>query len=423
MFNTEKLQIKWKAVLEHKDCAPITDPYKLAVTTRLLENQEIAIQEERAATPGFMTEDASAQDVTSNKVANYDPVLISLVRRAMPNVIAYDIAGVQPMTGPTGLIFAMKSEYRSTKNGTTYGDEALHDKPNTAFSGRMTTQAAEKLSGGYDQRVIEAAGKTGFAEMGFRIEKTMVAAKSRALRATYTTELAQDLKAVHGMDAESELANILSSEIIGEINRELIDGVNNCAKLGGQLLSGVFDLNVNSDGRWSVEKYKGLILAIEREANKIAVETRRGKGNILICSSNVASAIAAAGMLSYTPALAVDMQVDPVGNLFAGTINGRTKVFIDPFAETEYVTIGYRGSNPYDAGVFYCPYVPLAMMRAVDPDDFQPRIGFKTRYGLKANPFVTLSENDAYGMFGGTQLNPYFRTFTVEGLIGDYVAA
>lgn len=433
MFNAEQLEEKWDAVLNHPSCDPITDKYKKACVARLLENQEVAIREERAARRGFLAEDSTeTADVTG-----YDPVLISLVRRAMPNIIAYDIAGVQPMTQPTGLIFAMKSEYKSAGPGSvaTVDGEALHFGegdarqnlgPDTAFSGDddgggMSTAAAEALSGG-----ATGGSHNGFGEMGFSIERTSVTAVSRALRATYTTEMAQDLKAVHGLDAESELANILSTEIMAEINREILNGVNNAAKNGG--LSGAFNLATNSDGRWSVEKYKGLILQIERDANAIATDTRRGKGNFIICSSNVASAIAAAGMLDYTPALATDLNVDQTGNLFAGTINGRIKVFIDPYTASEYVTVGYRGTNPYDAGVFYCPYVPLTMMRAVGEDDFQPRIGFKTRYGIRANPFVDTTDGYDISDIAGREdrfgtNNMYFRRFTVSNLIGEYTAS
>lgn len=424
MFNTEQLEKKWEAVLEHADCAPIKDKYKKAVVARLLENQETALREERATLRGFITEDSTV----AGDVQGYDPVLISLVRRAMPNIVAYDIAGVQPMNMPTGLIFAMKSTYQSTGPGTakSIGDEALHfgyegvkTGPDTAFSGKYDTSDAETLTGTYN-------GSTGFGEMGFTIDKVAVHAKSRALRATYTMELAQDLKAVHGLDAESELANILSTEILAEINREIVNGVNAAAIVAGAKdslgnLTGAFDLSTNSDGRWSIEKYKGLILQIEREANQIGIDTRRGKGNWALVSSNVASALAAAGMLDYTPAFSTDLDSDPTGSLFAGTLGGRgMKIFIDPYAQTDYVTVGYRGSNPYDAGVFYCPYIPLTMMRAVGENDFQPRIGFKTRYGMRANPFVIDTETpDAYTDFGKAGKNFYFRTFTVSNLIGE----
>jgi len=359
---------------------------------------------------GFLSE--AEMNVAAGKVATYDPVLISLVRRAMPNIIAYDVAGVQPMTGPTGLIFAMKSEYNTTTDAVETSREALHDYVDTAFSGRLTTTQAEALEGTRD--AVRNPG--GFGEMGFSIEKQTVGVKSRALRARYTTELAQDLKAVHGLDAESELASILSSEIINEINREMIDGVNIAAVVpadrGTLMVSGDYDMAVN-DGRWAVEKYKNLIQEIERQANAIALTTRRGKGNVVICSANIASALGASGMLEHNPQLAADLQVDVTGNLFAGTLNGRMKVFVDPFAAAEYITVVYRGSNAYDAGVFYCPYVPLTMMRAIGEDDFQPRIGFKTRYGMTANPFVVGAGTDE---FGTAASNVYFRRFTVSSI-------
>jgi len=436
MFNTEQLQEKWSGVINHPDCAPIESTYKKAVVARLLENQEIALREDRAAQAGFLGEDST---VTTN-ISNFDPVLISLVRRAVPNLIAHDIASVQPMTQPTGLIFAMKSNYKNTRSGVTKDAEALNfdandpDQnvgPNTAFSGEldgdgggMATTAAETLKGDYNS----STNAGGWGEMGFTIDRSSVEAKTRALRATYTTEMAQDLKAVHGLSAETELANILSTEILAEMNREMINGVNDAALSGGFNNSGAFDLVDHADGRWSVEKYKGLILQIENEANKIAKDTRRGKGNFILCSSNVASALTAAGMMDYTPALSASLQVDETGSLFAGVLNGRIKVFIDPYAGDEYVTVGYRGTNPYDAGVFYCPYVPLTMMRAVGEDDFQPRIGFKMRYGVRANPFVDGVDGYAgFGgpndKFGGSGNNFYFRTFTVAKLIGDFVEA
>jgi hypothetical protein len=431
MFNSENLEKKWEAVLEHKDCAPIKDRYKKAVVARLLENQEQAQIEERAQSAGFITEN----DTTTASVQNFDPVLISLVRRAMPNIIAYDVAGVQPMTGPTGLIFAMRSLYKAPSAGTaTDGGEALYygidgtaTGPDTAFSGdqvandgsALSTSAGEALTDGR----ASAGSNAGFGEMGFEITKTSVEAKTRALRATYTMEMAQDLKKVHGLDAESELANILSTEILAEINREIVNGIHDAAILGGYQDTGAYDLAVNSDGRWSVEKYKGLIFQLEKEANQIALDTRRGKGNWAIVSSNVASAIAAAGMLDYSPALQADLDVDSTNNLFAGTLNGKMKIYIDPYASGQLVTVGYRGTNPYDAGVFYCPYVPLTMMRAVGENDFQPRIGFKTRYGLRANPFVDNTDTYSGGgfgtedRFGGTGNNQYFRTFTVSNLL------
>ena len=410
MFNAEQDIKKWAPVLEHADAAPITDSYKKAVTAKLLENTEVALKAERAQY-GNLNEN----NQTTGAVSNFDPVLISLVRRAMPNLIAYDVAGVQPMSGPTGLIFAMKSRYNgagdspSNTNITTGDVEALGlDVPDTAFSGPVSTTAGEALGG---------TNGAAFGDMGFTIEKAMVEAQTRGLKAEYTMELAQDLKAVHGLDAEAELANILSTEILAEINREVIDTINDKAKPGftpdpnSPLTPGVFDLASDADGRWAVEKFKSLIFQIEVEANKIATETRRGKGNFIICSSNVASALAAAGQLDYTPALASNLQVDATGNTFAGVLNGRLKVYVDPYAATDYVTVGFRGTNPYDAGLFYCPYVPLTMVRAVDEATFQPKVAFKTRYGMQQNPFV----GTATGV-GTDASNAYFRRFLVDNI-------
>jgi len=433
MFDQDKNLIeKWAPVLEHSAAPAITDTYKKAVTARLLENQEMAMKEEHAHQNFGLNETAANQ--TGANVAGFDPVLISLVRRAMPNLIAYDIAGVQPMTGPTGLIFAMKSKY-STQGGT----EALFNEADSTFSGTGTQEAdpsgllgvvdsdtdgtlsdetnVSTFGAGITTAAAEALGNTGdaFGEMAFSIEKSTVTAKSRALKAEYTMELAQDLKAVHGLDAESELANILSSEILAEINREVVRTVLTKAKLGAQqsnvALKGAFDLSTDSDGRWMAEKFKGLVMQIEREANIIAKETRRGKGNYVIVSSDVASALAAAGMLDYAPALATALNVDDTGNTFAGVLNGRIKVYVDPYAAADYVCVGYRGANPYDAGLFYCPYVPLTMHKAIGEEDFQPRIGFKTRYGMVANPFVA-----ADGV-GTDRANPYFRIFRVDSLM------
>ena len=443
MFNADKnLMEKWSPVLEHADVPTIQDSHKAAVTARLLENQEIAAREEHIAKSNtFLGEDAPANS-TGNAVAGFNPVLISLVRRAMPNLIAYDIAGVQPMTGPTGLIFAMKSKY-STQAGT----EALHNEANTAFSGLASvTQEAgpsglesaaddgdgslatgetsgeivSDYAGGLSTAASEALGTGGsggsFGEMAFSIEKATVTAKSRALKAEYTMELAQDLKAIHGLDAEGELATILSSEILAEINREVVRTVNRTAKLGALQASatvkGIFNMDTDSDGRWLAEKAKGLIVQIEREANVIAKETRRGKGNYVICSSDVGSVLAASGMLDYSPALATNLNVDDTGNTFAGVLNGKFKVYVDPYATGDYVCVGYRGSTPYDAGVFYCPYVPLTMVKAIGEEDFQPRIGFKTRYGMVANPFVATD-----GTVGADRANPYFRIFRVDGIM------
>ena len=442
MFNADKnLMEKWSSVLDHESVSPIQDNYKKAVTARLLENQEVALQEERVQMQGnYISEAAAANNIGAGNIGSFDPVLISLVRRAMPNLIAYDIAGVQPMSGPTGLIFAMKSKY-STQGGT----EALFIEADTDFSGTGTHQAEPTGLGGAtdadsDGSIADTAaaditntfgtglatsaaerlgvGESGdgsFGEMAFSIEKSTVTAKSRALKAEYTMELAQDLKAVHGLDAEGELANILSAEILAEINREVVRTILTKAKIGAlqtsTAVSGIFDVNTDSDGRWMVERFKGLIMQIERECNVIAKETRRGKGNFIICSSDVASALAAAGMLDYTPALSANLNVDDTGNTFAGVLNGRVKVYIDPYATIDFVCVGYRGTNPYDAGMFYCPYVPLTMVKAVGENDFQPRMGFKTRYGMVANPFVAADGT------GTDRANQYFRIFRVDDIM------
>jgi len=442
MFNADKnLMEKWGPVLDHDSVSPIQDNYKKAVTARLLENQEVALQEERLQAQGnFISEAAAANNIGGGNIGSFDPVLISLVRRAMPNLIAYDIAGVQPMSGPTGLIFAMKSKY-STQGGT----EALFDEADTDFSGTGTHQpeptglggatdadtdgsiadtAAADITNTFGSGLATSAaerlgvGESGdgsFGEMAFSIEKSTVTAKSRALKAEYTMELAQDLKAVHGLDAEGELANILSAEILAEINREVVRTILTKAKIGAlqtsTAVSGIFDVNTDSDGRWMVERFKGLIMQIERECNVIAKETRRGKGNFIICSSDVASALAAAGMLDYTPALSTNLNVDDTGNTFAGVLNGRVKVYIDPYATIDFVCVGYRGTNPYDAGMFYCPYVPLTMVKAVGENDFQPRMGFKTRYGMVANPFVAADGT------GTDRANQYFRIFRVDDIM------
>jgi len=440
MFNADKnLMEKWGPVLDHESAPSIQDNYKKAVTARLLENQEIALQEERAQMQGnYISEAAAANNIGGGNIGTFDPVLISLVRRAMPNLIAYDIAGVQPMSGPTGLIFAMKSKY-TTQGGT----EALFDEANTGFSGTGThqpdptglsgvtdadtdgtiadeTDTVSTLGEGLGTSAAERLGVGGtgdgsFNEMAFSIEKSTVTAKSRALKAEYTMELAQDLKAIHGLDAEGELANILSAEILAEINREVVRTILKKAKIGAlqtsTAVSGIFDVNTDSDGRWMVERFKGLIMQIERECNVIAKETRRGKGNFVICSSDVASALAAAGMLDYTPALSANLNVDDTGNTFAGVLNGRVKVYIDPYATVDFVCVGYRGTNPYDAGMFYCPYVPLTMVKAVGENDFQPRMGFKTRYGMVANPFVAANGT------GTDRANQYFRIFRVDDIM------
>jgi len=448
MVSYDKLIEKWSPVLNEETAGKISDHHKKAVTAAVLENQEIALKEE-----GMINEAAPANATSS--VANWNPVLIALVRRAMPNLMAYDVCGVQPMSGPTGLIFAMKSLYKTTRGGATAGDEALFNEAITGYSGDSsathdTTDGPSGLAGkdatagnvagdssidserdgtgfggGMSTANAEGLGSSGsgpssaFAEMGFSIEKATVTAKSRALKAEYSLELAQDLKAIHGLDAETELANILSTEILAEINREVIRTINSQAKTGAlqtnTAINGIFNVQTDADGRWSVEKFKGLIMQIEREANIIAKETRRGKGNFIICSSDVASALAAAGMLDYAPALATGLNVDDTGNTFAGTLNGRTKVYIDPYAVADYVTVGYKGTNAYDAGVFYCPYVPLTMVRAVGEDTFQPKIGFKTRYGMVSNPFVTSGPHSG---LADAKTNQYYRIFRVDNILG-----
>ncbi len=410
MFNTEQLNEKWQPVLEHADLPEIKDAYKKSVTTVILENQEKAFKEQ--------LNEAAPANATGSSVANWDPVLISLVRRAMPNLIAYDIAGVQPMTGPTGLIFAMKAKY-SSQSGTEAGfaeadtdfagsgTQAGTDPSvlNDAVPGTYTTGAGETTATGEAM----GDGTTAFPEMAFSIESTSVTAKTRALKAEYTTELAQDLKAVHGLDAEAELANILSTEILGEINREMVRTIYINAVEGSQDAGTAGTLAAaDLDGRWSVEKYKGLMFAIEKEANAIAIATRRGKGNILICSSNVASALAMVGNLDFGGvAGGLDGGVDAAGNTFVGTLNGSIKVYVDPYSTgTDYFVVGYKGSSQYDAGMFYCPYVPLQMVKAVGENSFQPKIAFKTRYGMVDNPFVTAGANN----------NVYYRRTKVTAI-------
>ena len=438
----DKLIEKWAPVLNEESAGSIKDHHRKAVTAAILENQEIAFNEE-----AMLTEAAPTNNTTN--AANWNPVLIALVRRAMPNLMAYDMCGVQPMSGPTGLIFAMKSTYETTKAGVSAGDEAFFDEAAVGFSGDSATtgngtagpsglvgladgnadssidneRSGPYAGDPYTTGEAEALGSTGgeaFAEMGFTIEKATVTAKSRALKAEYSLELAQDLKAIHGLDAETELANILSTEIMAEINREVIRTVNSQAKTGAATgntaLNGVFNLQTDADGRWSVEKFKGLILQIEREANVIAKETRRGKGNFMICSSDVASALAASGMLDYAPAMSTTLQVDDTGNTFAGVLNGRMRVYIDPYATGNYITVGYKGTNPYDAGLFYCPYVPLTMVRAVGEDTFQPKIGFKTRYGMVSNPFVGASPSSG---LAAAKSNQYYRIFRVDDILGS----
>ena len=434
MFLSENLQEKWEPILEHSDLPKIEDNYKKAVTAVILENQEKALNEDRAA-----LEEAAPLNSTGSSISNWDPILISLVRRAMPNLVAYDICGVQPMTGPTGLIFAMKARYNDYPTETRLNNsEALFNEARSDYSGGADPTAgpvgsdpigdpfdtsspsyASTTGAGMSTASAEALGDAAgnhFAQMSFTIEKATVTAKSRALKAEYTLELAQDLKAIHGLDAESELANILSSEILAEINREVVRNVNLQAKTGAAdtATSGTFNLDVDANGRWSVEKFKGLLFQIEREANTIAQETRRGKGNFILCSSDVASALSMAGVLDYTPALNTDINVDDTGNTFAGVLNGRVKVYIDPYAGVDYMTVGYRGSNPYDAGMFYCPYVPLQMVRAVGENTFQPKIGFKTRYGMVSNPFVGSTPSDGLASAG---TNFYYRKMAVSNIL------
>ena len=428
----DQLIEKWAPVLDESQA--ITDHHRRQVTAAILENQEKALMEERSSMGGFLTEAAPGNATSS--VSNFDPVLISLVRRAMPNLIAYDVCGVQPMNGPTGLIFAMKARYGAGATSSTEalfgeaqtqksGDQAgTHDSDNASGWNGVDSEGARLTAlaaGGMTTATAEALGSSGggtFQEMGFTIEKSTVTAKSRALKAEYSLELAQDLKAIHGLDAETELANILSTEILAEINREVIRTINSQAKTGCLQANitdhGVFDMSNDADGRWSAEKFKGLGVQIDREANVIAKETRRGKGNVIICSSDVATALAAAGTLDYSPAITSKLNVDDTGNTFAGLLNGRTKVYIDPYAGTDYVTVGYKGTNPYDSGVFYCPYVPLQMVKAVAEDTFAPKIGFKTRYGMASNPFV--GSSPASGL-ADVKTNMYYRIFRVDNIL------
>ena len=430
MFLSEQLTKKWEPVLNHDGLGQISDKYKRAVTAVVLENQEKALREERTAL--FETPANNVAGTGSSEIDRYDPILISLVRRALPNLMAYDVAGVQPMTGPTGLIFAMKSKY-STQGGT----EALFNEADTDFSGAASPahEGSNPVDGTYttglgiatvDAEQLGETGGTDFNEMAFSIEKTTVTAKTRALKAEYTVELAQDLKAIHGLDAEGELSNILSQEILAEINREVIRTIYKVAKTGAAstATAGTFDLDVDSNGRWSVERFKGLLFNIERDANVIAQDTRRGKGNFIICSSDVAAALAMAGMLDTGGALngSPTLQVDDTGNTFVGTLNGRYKVFVDPYsantgAASQFYVVGYKGANAYDAGIFYCPYVPLQMVRAIDPNTFQPKIGFKTRYGMIANPFVTQSNGTTDGDTFTANRNQYYRRVKVTNLM------
>ena len=469
MFNAEHLQEKWAPLLDYDGAEKISDSHKRMVTAVLLENQEKFLQEERQ----FLSEDPtnsagnggfSGSATKTGPVAGFDPVLISLIRRSMPNLVAYDLAGVQPMNGPTGLIFAMRSRYTNQS-----GTETFFDEVDTAFSGQNdgggatqgdytagtdgsgstgfgttgqgngtealtnpallaasdASQAAYPVGQGMSTADAEDLGDGSgdqFNQMAFSIEKVTVTAKSRALKAEYSLELAQDLKAIHGLNAEAELANILSTEILAEINREVIRTIYKAAETGAQAnvaTGGIFDLDVDSNGRWSVEKFKGLLFQIEREANAIAQRTRRGKGNMILCSADVASALTMAGVLDYTPALNANLNVDDAGNTFAGVLQGKYRVYIDPYSanlrNSQYFVAGYKGTSPYDAGMFYCPYVPLQMVRAVGQDTFQPKIGFKTRYGMVANPF-------AEGLTQGEgairkNANRYYRRVRVENLM------
>jgi len=443
MMLAEELQNKWDPILAHPDLAPIKDQHRRSVTAVVLENTERALREANQYVPQTLTEAAPANQ-TGADIDTFDPVLISLVRRAMPNLIAYDICGVQPMTGPTGLIFAMRSKYSNSSNS---GVENFYNEVNTSFSsvvtgantlgqkhvggvpGNTTTGTANVAEAGIynfgsgmstaQAEGLGTASNVAFAEMAFSIEKVTVTAKSRALKAEYSMELAQDLKAIHGLDAETELSNILSAEILAEINREVVRTINVTATRGASentTTVGRFDLDTDSNGRWSVEKFKGLMFQVEREANQIAKATRRGKGNMIICSSDVASALQMAGVLDYAPALnSNNLNVDDTGNTFAGVLNGRIRVYIDPYATGNYLVVGYKGASAFDAGLFYCPYVPLQMVRAVDPDSFQPKIGFKTRYGMVANPFV---EGSTAGLGALTKdSNVYYRRVLIDNLM------
>ena len=472
MFNSEQLQEKWSPLLNHEGLDDIKDPHRKAVTAVLLENQERFLREERdflyEGSTGQLNEITNAANAAgasggfsggataAGPVAGFDPVLISLIRRSMPNLLAYDICGVQPMNGPTGLIFAMRSRQTSQS-----GTETFFDEVDSTFS---TQDKGQDLTGGFtdrnagfgstgpqqgtnpsvlgsgdvaqalysvgqgmatgDSEALDGTGSNAFREMAFSIEKVTVTAKSRALKAEYSLELAQDLKAIHGLNAEAELANILSTEILAEINREVVRTIYKVAESGAQAnttTAGTFDLDTDSNGRWSVEKFKGLLFQIERDANAIAQRTRRGKGNIIVTSADVASALTMAGVLDYTPALNANLNVDDTGNTFAGTINGKYRVFIDPFSGgqnasgAQYYVVGYKGTSPYDAGLFYCPYVPLQMVRAVGENTFQPKIGFKTRYGMVSNPFAEGDNAGAGRIFAG--VNRYYRRVRVDNLM------
>jgi len=476
MFQSEQLQEKWAPLLDYEGMDPIKDNHRKAVTAVLLENQEKFLREQSAFENGttMLTEQPTNNTNTvagkpgfsgsadaGGPVAGFDPVLISLIRRAMPNLVAYDLAGVQPMSGPTGLIFAMRSRYKNMS-----GEETFYDEVNSAFSGQnnahdLTSGLTNVNAGmgttgqtGSNPAVLNPVGAAGsqtqyttgqgmrtdhaeklgngnaneFNQMAFSIEKVTVTAKSRALKAEYSLELAQDLKAIHGLNAEAELANILSTEILAEINREVIRTIYKTAEQGAVqnvATPGIFDLDIDSNGRWSVEKFKGLLFQIERDANAIAQRTRRGKGNIILCSADVASALTMAGVLDYTPALNANLNVDDTGNTFAGTLQGKYRVYIDPYSANlasnntspgnQYYVVGYKGTSPYDAGLFYCPYVPLQMVRAVGENTFQPKIGFKTRYGLVANPFAE-GLDQGLGVLN-VNANRYYRRVAVKNLM------
>jgi hypothetical protein len=449
-MRNEELMKKWAPILEHNALPAISDSHREAVTATLLENTEASIREGSSlGTSGILTESPNNNTTNStgtgaNASGNYDPVLISLVRRAMPNLVAYDIVGVQPMTGPTGLIFAMRSHYGSPVAAGADGGEALFGEADTTFAGTGTetttngyyvatgtgkdTADAEALGGAEHVVTNDTAAAEDpvvetnpIAEMSFKIDKVSVAAKSRALKAEYTSELAQDLKAIHGLDAETELANMLSAELLAEINREVVRTVYVAASngTGGAGGAATFNLDVDANGRWSVEKFKGLMFYIEQEANAIAKSTRRGKGNIVICSSDVASALQMAGILDYAPALSNGLNVDDAGNTFAGVLNGRFKVYIDPYAVGQYLVVGYKGTNAFDAGIFYCPYVPLQMVRAVGENSFQSKIGFKTRYGLVANPMSMAPGANGISQTTGLESgnNVYYRKTAVSNLL------
>lgn len=427
---SNQLEQKWADILDHKEAPVLENQFKRKVTAQLLENQMDASRKQTEA----LTESAAPTNVTAN-IGKYDPILISLVRRAMPNLIAYDVAGVQPMTGPTGLIFAMRPKY---VKGGALGQEAFYNEADTAFSGAATpkheggnpavlnpetagTAGKYTTGGGMSTEAAEKLGSDGnpaFNEMGFEIEKLSVEAKSRALKANYSVELAQDMKAIHGLDAEQELANILSTEILAEINRELIRSIYTTAKPGaqtGMTTAGIFNLDKDANGRWSVEKFKGLMYQIERDANAIAKETRRGKGNFIICSSDVASALAMAGVLDFAPAIQANLQVDDTGNTFAGILNGRFKVYIDPYATEDFYVVGYKGTSHMDAGIYYAPYVPLQLYKTVDSETFQPKLGFKTRYGLVAAPYAQ-GLDKGHGELRANS-NVYFRRVRVQNIL------